>query len=150
MGWQCKPQGRGREHFQWGRLLHWNVIVSLTGHYKRFYRIPLSSIFLLFYLFCIYWNLQGHKCKLKCPEVCTLALNYIVTIISYGTHPCHTNIFTHNLIRTHLLQLNIHNIWMKFYWNQKILHFDKKEISTLKSNIIFNKAVCWYVIVPFF
>ena len=59
----------GKESSRYVRLLYWNFIVSLTGYCKRFYRIPLFLIFLLFYLFCIYWDWQGQKCKLKCPKV---------------------------------------------------------------------------------
>ena len=135
MGCQCKPQVGGK--FWCGDgifhdviLSYWNFIVSLTGDCKRFYRIPLFPIFLLFYLFCIYWDWQGQKCKLKCPM--RLSLNYIITVISDCTHSYHTNTFTHNLTRVHLLQLKIHNIWMKFFWNQKVFHLDIKEISTLK------------------
>ena len=62
-----------------------------------------------------------------------LSLNYIITVISDCTHSYHTNTFTHNLTRVHLLQLKIHNIWMKFFWNQKVFHLAIKEISTLKS-----------------
>ena len=54
-------------------------------------------------------------------------------IISACTHPCDTVTFTHSLTRIHLLQLKIHNIWMKFFWNQKVFHVAIKEISTLKS-----------------
>ena len=50
-------------------MLHWNFIVSLTGYCKRFYRIHLFPIFLLFDLFCIYyWDWQGQKCKLTCSK----------------------------------------------------------------------------------
>ena len=48
-------------------------------------------------------------------------------------YPCGTSIFTHSLTRTHLLQLKIHNIRMKFFWNQKIFRLAIKEISTLRS-----------------
>ena len=75
-----------------------------------------------------------------------LTLNYSVMEISAYTHPCDTNTFTHSLTRTNLLELKIHNIWMKFFWNQNVFHLDIKDISTLKSyiGIIFNKTVCWY------
>ena len=49
-----------------GYLLCWNFIVSLTEFCKRFYKIRLFPILLLFYLFCIYWHWQGQKCNLKC------------------------------------------------------------------------------------
>ena len=63
-----------------------------------------------------------------------LTLKYSVMIISACTlYPCNTNTFTDSLTRIHLLQLKIHNIWMKFFWNQKVFHLDIKEISTLKS-----------------
>ena len=73
-----------------------------------------------------------------------LSLIYIVTVISACTHSCDTNTFTRNLTRLHLLQLKIHNIWLKFFWNQKFSHLDIKEISGLKpiDYIIFNKTVC--------
>ena len=54
-------------------------------------------------------------------------------VTSAFTHPCDTNTFTHSLTRIHLMQLKIHNIWMKFFWNQKVFHLAIKEISTLKS-----------------
>ena len=54
-------------------------------------------------------------------------------VISACTHPCDTNTFTHSLTRIHLMQLKIHNIWMKFFWNQKVFNLAIKEISTLKS-----------------
>ena len=46
-----------------------NVIVILTGYCKRLYRIPIFTILLLFYLFCIYWDWWCKKCNLKCPNV---------------------------------------------------------------------------------
>ena len=65
-----------------------------------------------------------------------LTLNFSVcTVISDCTFPCDVNTFTHNLARMHLLRLKIHNIWMKFFWSQKIFHLIIKEISTLKSYI---------------
>ena len=44
-------------------------LYCLTGYCRKFYRIPLFPIFLLFYLFCICWDWQGQKCKLKCPKI---------------------------------------------------------------------------------
>ena len=44
-------------------------LYCLPGYCKRFYRIPLFTIFMLFYLFCIYWDWQGQRCKLKCRKV---------------------------------------------------------------------------------
>ena len=46
--------------------------------------------------------------------------------------------FYQNLRRIHLLQLKIHNIWIKFFWNQKNFHLSIKEISTLKYNKLFS------------
>ena len=43
----------------------WNFIVSHTGHYKRFHRIPLFTILLLFYLFGIYSDWQDQKVQFK-------------------------------------------------------------------------------------
>ena len=101
----------GKRSFHYVSLLYWNFILSLPGYCKLFYRIlTLFLIYMLFYLFCIYWDWQSQKC-----------------------HPCDTNTFTHSLIRIHLLQLKIHNIWMKFFWNQKVFHSAIKEISTQKS-----------------
>ena len=82
------------------------LFCRLTGYCKRFYRIPLFPIFQLFYLFGIYCDWQGQECKLKCPKIYKLTLNYIAIV----THSCDTNTFTHNLTRIHLLQLKIHNI----------------------------------------
>ena len=63
-----------------------------------------------------------------------LTLNYSVTTVIFAcTHACDANTFAQNLTRIYLLQLNIHNIWMKFFWNQIFFHLDVKEISTLKS-----------------
>ena len=64
-------------------LLCWNFV---TRYCKRFYRIPHFPIFLLFHLFCIYWDWQGQKCKLECPKV--YEINYIATAVSSCTHPC--------------------------------------------------------------
>ena len=64
-------------------LLCWNFV---TRYCKRFYRIPPFPIFLLFHLFCIYWDWQGQKCKLECPKV--YEINYITTAVSSCTHPC--------------------------------------------------------------
>ena len=54
-------------------------------------------------------------------------------VISASTHPCDTNTFIHSLTRIHLLQLKIHNIWMRFFGNQTVFHLAIKEISTIKS-----------------
>ena len=105
--------GKGGSHYL--ILLYWNFIVCLTGYCKRFYRIPLFPIFLLSYLFCIYWVWQGQKCKLKCPKIYEVISE--LTVISAWTHSRDTSAFTHNLTRIDLLQLKIHDIWMKFFWN---------------------------------
>ena len=39
----------------------------------------------------------------------------------------------YSLTRIRLLQLKISYIWLKFFWNQKVFHFGKNEILTLKS-----------------
>ena len=49
-----------------------------------------------------------------------LALNHVVTVIAALTLSCDTNTITKNLA-IHLLQLKIHNTWMKFFWSQKDL-----------------------------
>ena len=68
-----------------------------------------------------------------------LTLNYVCTVISACTHLCNTNTFTHI---SQKLQLKINNIWMEFFWNQKIFHLGIKEISILKSCInYYNKLV---------
>ena len=54
-------------------------------------------------------------------------------VIPACTHPCDTITFIHSLTRIHLLQLKFHNIWMKFFWSQKVFHLTIKEVSTLKS-----------------
>ena len=41
----------------------------LTGYCKGFYRMPFFTMFMLFYLFCNYWDWQGQKCKLKYRKV---------------------------------------------------------------------------------
>ena len=82
-----------------------------------------------------------------------LTLNYIVIVNAALTLSCYTNNINKKSLRIYLLQLKIHNIWMKFFWNQKNFHLDIKKVSTLKQvigYIIFNKTVCWYVIVDFF
>ena len=87
--------GPGGSHYV--ILLYWDFIVSLTGHCKRLYRIPLFPIFLLFYLFCIYCDWQGQKCKLHGPKI--YEINSELTVISGCTHFFDTNTFTHNLTR---------------------------------------------------
>ena len=126
--------GNGGSHYV--LLLYWNFIVNLTGYCKRFYRITLFPILLLFYLFV---SIEFGKAKSTVWSVLKfmrLTLNYSVcTVISSCTHHCDTNNFSHSLTRIHLLQLKIQNIWMKLFWNQKIFHWGIKEISTLKSLI---------------
>ena len=142
-GRQHNPVGNGCFYEEGGchyvMLLYWNFIVSFTGYWKRFYRITLLTILLLFYLLYIYWNWQqGQKYNLKYPKVTSmiLTMNYSVsTIISTCTHPCDIN--THSLTRMHLLQLKTHNIWMEYFWNQKVFLLGIKEISTLNSYIIY-------------
>ena len=118
-------------------MLYWNFIVNLPGYSKIFYRISLFTVLLLFYLFCIHWDWwQGQKCNLKCPTVTSmrLTLNYsIFTVISACMYLCHTTSLNHSLIRMHLLQLKIHNVWMEYFWNQTMLHLDMKKTSALKS-----------------
>ena len=77
-GWQCKPQeggaismGKGVGFSLYVILLYWNFV---TGYCKRFYRIPPFPKFLLFHLFCIYWDWQGQKGKLECPKVYEIIL----------------------------------------------------------------------------
>ena len=85
--WDLEEQGRRfkviilgdnarAKQFLWGRgfshyviLLYWNFIVSLTGYCKNFCRMPLFTILLMPYLFCINWDWQGQECNLKCPKV---------------------------------------------------------------------------------
>ena len=73
VGWQWKPQGGGGILVGKGEVPLCNTVVlklyCLTGYCKRFYGIPLFTVFMLFYLFCIYWDWQGQKCKLKCRKV---------------------------------------------------------------------------------
>ena len=112
----------GRRGSYYVILLHWNFIVSLTGYCKLSYRmLPLFPILLLFYLFCIYGDLQGQKCHLKCPKVYEIYFMVIWWVILYGNFWLYP------------LQRKIHDIWMKFFWNQKVFHLAMKEISTLKS-----------------
>ena len=75
--------GKGMGFSLYVILLCWNIV---TGYCKRFYRIPPLPKFLLFHLFCIYWDWQGQECKSECPEICDI--NYIVTVISACTHSC--------------------------------------------------------------
>ena len=82
-----------------------------------------------------------------------LTLNYTVTVISACTNPGDTNTFTHNRKRIHLFQLKIHNVWMKFFWNQKISHLvrNKRNVNPkVIGYIIFSETVCWYVLVALF
>ena len=122
-------------------LLYWNFIVSLTGYSKIFYRTPLSlSLYYCCFTYFVFIEIgsKAKKCHLKCPKVTSmrLTLKYSVcTIISACTHLCDTTTFTHSLTRMLLFQLKIHNIWMEYFWNQKIFHLSIKEISTLKSYI---------------
>ena len=52
---------------------------------------------------------------LKSPPRLELTLNCIVcTAISACAHSCNANTFTYSLTGKDLLQLKIHNIWMKF------------------------------------
>ena len=117
-------------------------MLSLTGYYKRFYRIPLFTILLLFYLFYIYWDWQSQKCDLKCPKVFEINTELCV-YCNFCLYPSlqYEHLYPH-LTKIHLLQLKINNIWMEFFWNQKIFHLGIKEISTVKSCInYFNKLV---------
>ena len=126
----------------------------ITGYCKRFYRIPLFPIFLLFHLFCIYWNWQGKKCKLEYANV--YEINYIVTVISACTHPCgiykrlypqprkNTFIATENSYLNEVLLKSKHFLFR--HSNVSIFYL---EISTLKPYFIFNETVCC-VIVAFF
>ena len=131
----AKKVGRGRDS-RYIILLYWNLIISLTGNCKRFCRIHIFTILLLFYLFCIYWDWQGQKCNLKRLRFIRLTLNYSVcTVISACTHPCDTNTFTYSLRRTHLLKLKINKVWMEIFWNKKFFHLCIKKISTLKPQL---------------
>ena len=60
LGWKCKPEEGGsfykEEEFSLCNTVFSNFTLSLNGYCKRFYRIPLSTILLLLYLFCIYWD----------------------------------------------------------------------------------------------
>ena len=56
-----------------------------------------------------------------------LTLNYsLYTVISVCNHPCDTKTITHSPTRIRLLQPRIHDIWMKFLWNQNIFHLGIK------------------------
>ena len=67
---KSKKVGRSFKVIIWARVSHyvillfWNYIVSLTGYCKRLYRLPLFTILLLLFLFCIYWGLKlvASKC----------------------------------------------------------------------------------------
>ena len=70
--WQSKPLvGGGNFNGEGWRVPLYVVLklYCLTRYCKRFYRIFLFSIFMLFYLLCIYWDWQGQNCKLKCPKI---------------------------------------------------------------------------------
>ena len=54
-------------------------------------------------------------------------------VISACTHPWYTSTFNLSLTKIHLLQLKIHNIWMKSFWSQKVYRSAIIEILTLKS-----------------
>ena len=149
--WQCKPKAgketilTGKEGSHYAIMLIWNFIVNRTGYSKRFYKIHLFPIFLMFDLFFIYyWDSPGQKRKLKCPKVYEI-LDYIATVIAALTLSCHTNTITQNLTTMHSLQLKIRNICIRFFWNQKILFLDVKETSNFKQvigYIIVNKIAC--------
>ena len=125
-------------------MLHLNFILSLTGYCKRFYRIHLFPIFLLFDLFCIYyWDWQDQKCKLKCLKV------YEINSELYCNCNCCLNPFLwykHHYRKTsqECIIISIISEW-SLSEIKKFFHLDRKEISTLKhviGYIIFNKTVC--------
>ena len=102
---------------------------------------------------CIGWDWQGQKCKLKCPKV------YEINSELY----CNCNLFLYPFLWYKYLYPQPHkntfvateNPWYlnEVYLKSKNIpfHVNIQEISTLKSGyIIFNKTVCWYVIVAFF
>ena len=105
MGWQCKSLWGGG-NFNGKRvvgeggvssycvILLYSVVLKLyclTGYCKRFYRIPFFSIFLLFYLFCTYWDWQGQKCKLKCPKIYEINSELYYNCNFCLTHSCDRN-----------------------------------------------------------
>ena len=105
MGWQWKPQ-RGTPLIREGGFslcntaVMWKFIVSLTGYCKKFSGIPLFTVLLLFYLFCIQLDWQAQKCNLECPKFMRLTLNYSVCTAIYACScPCDTNSSTHSLRR---------------------------------------------------
>ena len=136
-------------------MLHWNFIVNLTGYCKRFYRIHLFPIFLLFDLFFIYyWDWQGQKCKLTCSK------DFENNSELYRNCNCCLNTFLwykHHYAKTSQKYICCNWKFIISEWSfseiKKKFHLDIKEISNLKlviGYVIFNKTVCWYVIVAFF
>ena len=127
-------------------------LYCLTWYCKRFYRIPLFTIFILFYLFCIYWDWQEQKCKLKFRKV------YEINFELY----CNCNFCLYSFLRYKQLYLRSHkNTFVAAenpYLNEVFLKSKNSDIQTLQRNfnpkvighIIFNKVVCGYVIIAFF
>ena len=107
--------------------------VCLTSTVKDF----IGYLFPLYYCcFTCFTSIGIGKTKSTIESVLQfmrLTLNWSVcTAISACTNPCNTNTFTHSVTRIHILQRKIHNVWIKFFWKQNILHLGIKEISTLK------------------
>ena len=74
VGWWYKPQGEGNNFNQKGKGLPLcNCVVlklyCFSVYCKRFYRITFFPKFLLWYLFCIYWDWQRQKGNLKYTKV---------------------------------------------------------------------------------
>ena len=110
------------------------LVVCLTSTVKDF----IGYLFPLYYCVLPVLHLLGLarpkvQLKVSCLQFTRLTLNWSVcTVISACTNPCNTNTSTHSLTRIHILQRKIHNVWIKFFWKQKIFHLGIKEISTLK------------------
>ena len=127
-------------------LLYLDFIVSRAGYCKRFYRMHFPPIFPLFYLFCICWDWQGQKCKLKCLKV------FEINSEIY----CNCNFYLYSFLwfkyfypptsqeYIFVATESPDNTWIDFVWNQKSFQFRHKRNFNAKviGYIIFNKTVC--------
>ena len=138
VGWWYKPQGEGDNFNEEGKGLPLcNCVVlklyCFSVYCKRFYRITLFPIFLLWYLFCIYWDWQRQKGNLKYTKVYEITSELHCYWNLCFSHFCNTNTFTYNLTRINLFQLEICNIWIKIFWSPQDFLFRHTKFLTLNS-----------------
>ena len=92
MRWKCQPEKGDPFYREWGfslcnKAVLWNVIVTLTGYSKRFYRILLFTILLLLYQFYLYWDWQAQNWNLKCPKVSEINTELKCLCWNFFLHP---------------------------------------------------------------